>query len=570
MSAGILLIAITIFSSCEKDFLEKPKGSDITMDTVFTSTQNAQQMIFLLYEGNYFSPANLALHWWDPKGYASWSEIGEDIYVYTGKPSDYGAQIAYYDGTFSPSSRQFYPINTLYYAVRHANIFLERAPNIITSSPDDAEYLKRMTGEAYAHLAYQYFYGMKLWGTIPIVDKVLVGGEEPITRPAFSEYIDKIVEYCDQAIEMLPAKWEDRWTGRFTSVAAKALKAKILVYAASPLYNGPTPEYAAGYEHPEVLGYTNYDKTRWKRAADACKDAIDAAHAAGHQLYTGSGTDKNLYHLAINLTNEHILYERYKDANAEGGWKYTLYMMNQPYGIGWYTREDLMYQPTMNHVDGYQLANGKFPISGYTGGDPTKPVISDAGVTAGYTDQNYHVNRDPRFYQNIVYHGSKFGESYNTKLVNFDINKSVANRTHGDWLGFKTSFMLRKFINEELGKGSDVKYNPIHPIFRLADLYLLYAEALSEYNDGPTAEGLTFFNQVRARSGMPVYDAANYQGGNNREKFFNAIVYERKAEFFMESQRYFDLRRWKKGSDLNLKMAGILINNGIVSRNDIG
>ncbi|NJK98967.1 MAG: hypothetical protein HC905_32285 [Bacteroidales bacterium] len=106
------------------------------MDTVFTSTQNAQQMIFLLYEGNYFSPANLALHWWDPKGYASWSEIGEDIYVYTGKPSDYGAQIAYYDGTFSPSSRQFYPIKYTLLCRASCKYLFRACPQHNNSSPD--------------------------------------------------------------------------------------------------------------------------------------------------------------------------------------------------------------------------------------------------------------------------------------------------------------------------------------------------------------------------------------------------------------------------------------------------
>jgi starch-binding outer membrane protein, SusD/RagB family len=115
-----------------------------------------------------------------------------------------------------------------------------------------------------------------------------------------------------------------------------------------------------------------------------------------------------------------------------------------------------------------------------------------------------------------------------------------------------------------------VVYTPVHPIIRLADLYLMYAEALSEFNNGPTAEAISYLNLVRARSGMPDYDAANYQGSSAAEQFHNAIKYERKVELFMEGQRYFDLRRWKEGADLELSMVGAIINNGVVSRQNIG
>ncbi|MDA3822434.1 MAG: RagB/SusD family nutrient uptake outer membrane protein, partial [Bacteroidales bacterium] len=282
----------------------------------------------------------------------------------------------------------------------------------------------------------------------------------------------------DIAADLLPATWEDRWTGRFTSVAAKALKAKVLVYAASDLYNGPVPSYASGYEHPEFLGYGSYDQQRWKRAADACKEAIDAAHAASHALYNAAGVEENVYELALNLTKEHLLFQRYELVNA-GSWLYAHNMMNWPYGIGWYNRADLAYQPTFQHVDGYQLSNGKFPIEGYENGDGTKPIISQAGQDAGYSDQDFSEDRDPRFHQNIVYHGSTFGESYNDKLINFDKDPSVPDRTHGDWPSFVTSFMVRKFVNEALGESSSITYAPVHPIIRLADIYLLYAEALN-------------------------------------------------------------------------------------------
>nr|WP_319509508.1 RagB/SusD family nutrient uptake outer membrane protein [uncultured Draconibacterium sp.] len=561
---AFIAIVFTLIVSCQKDFLEKPAASDVTLDTIFTSSSNAQQVIFSLYHDRFFSPNNIPLNWWD--GWVSWSEIGEDMYF---PKANWTMHWQYVDGTMSSASDQFYPIGQLFYAVRSANTYIQKVNEIPVQSASDQTYINRMLGEAHAHVAYQYFKGFRIWGSLPWINTRLEGGEEAIPRMPFDELVDSIVGRLDIAANLLPEQWDDRWTGRFTKTAAKALKAKVLVYAASDLYNGPIPSYASGYEHPEVLGYGSYDQQRWKRAADACKEAIDAAHSAGYALYDGAGEEKNIYELAINLTDEHIMYQTFQSSNSEGGWKYVHNMMNWPYGIGWYNRADLAYQPTFQHVDGYQMKDGKFPIEGYEGGDGTKPIISQAGLDAGYSDQNFAKDRDPRFHENIVYHGSKFGEGYNDKLINFDVDKTVPNRTHGDWSGFASGFMVRKFVNEALGESSTVTYVPVHPIIRLADVYLLYAEALNRYNDGPNSEAISYLNMVRSRSGMPDYDATNYEGSTAEDQFQNAIKYERRVEFYLEAQRYFDLRRWKNGDDLEVAFVGCTVNNGVVSRSNL-
>lgn len=556
---------ITLMISCDKDFLEKPAGSDVTVDTVFATSSNAQQLIMSLYHDRYFSPDNLPLNWWDDAAWLSWSAMGEEMF-YPKVP--WTRHWQYVDGSMNSSSKQLFGADHMFFAIRQANVYLERASSIPEVSQTDRVLINSMKGEAHAHLAYQYFKGFRIWGSLPWINKPLAGGEEPIVRAPFSELVDSIVYRLDLAADLLPEKWEDRWTGRFTSVAAKALKAKVLVYAASDLYNGAVPAYAAGYANPEVLGYGSYDQQRWKRAADACKVAIEAAHAASHELYTQAGDEQNIYELAINLTDEHILYQAFKSYGIYN-WQYAHNMMNWPWNIGWSNRADIALQPTFQHVDGYQLRNGEFPIEGYENGDGTKPIISQAGIAAGYNDQNFAKDRDPRFHENIVYHGSTFGESYNDLLINFDLNKEVADRTHGDWAGFKTGFMVRKFINEALGESSAISYVPVHPIIRLADLYLLYAEALNRFNDGPNAEAIGYLNDVRSRSGMPDYVASNYKGGTAEEQFQNAIKYERRVEFYLEGQRYFDLRRWKNGEDLNLDMVGASIFNGVVSRSKV-
>jgi len=553
-----------MFFSCEKDFLEKPAASDVTIDTVFTSTNNAQQLIFSLYHDRFFSPNNIPLNWWD--GWLSWSEIGEDMFF---PQVNWARHWQYVDGTMNSASFQFYPLDHLFLAVRNANTYIEKAGEINTISVADEEYVRNMLGEAHAHVAYQYFKGMRIWGSLPWVNKRLIGGEEPIPRMPFDQLVDSVVVRLDMAAELLPDQWSDRWEGRFTKTAVKALKAKVLVYAASDLHNGPPPPYASGYEHPEFLGYGNYDQQRWKRASDACKEAIDFAHQAGYALYEGTSPEESIYELALNLTDEHIMYQTFQSSNSEGGWKYVHNMMNWPNGIGWYNRADLAYQPTFQHVDGYQMSNGTFPIEGYEDDDGTKPIISQAGKDAGYSDQDFALNRDPRFHQNIVYHGSTFGEEYNDKLINFDIDKSVPDRTHGDWPSFVSGFMVRKFVNEALGEGSAITYIPVHPILRLADVYLLYSEALNRSNDGPNAEAIEYLNKVRTRSGMPDYVAENHEGGSPEEQFQSAIKYERRVEFYLEAQRYFDLRRWKNGEDLQVSLTGATINKGEISRSNL-
>jgi hypothetical protein len=557
-------LAIWLITACEEDFLEKAASSDVTIDTVFSNTSNAQQVISELYNNQYFGSDNIPLNWWNDDGWLGWSDFSEDLY--TTSASWHGRVWKYIDGTLNPSSTPLQKVSTTFYAIRTANIFKENAKTIPAVSEIDEEYIQQMLGEAYAHVGYQYFKAFRLWGSLPWIDKALEGGEDPYSRVAFSEMIDSIEVSLDKAADLLPDDWDDRWTGRFTRPAALALKAKVLVYAASPLYNGETSDFAAGYEYPEVLGYGNYDKERWKKAADACKIAIDACHAAGHELYDDAGTEHNIYELALNLTKEHLLYERWNEYNTLGGWSYCHNQMNYPYDVGWYMRAEAGMQPTLQHVDFYQLKNGKFPIEGYSDEDGTEPILSQAGIDAGYTDQNFANDRDPRFAQNLVYHGSTFGENYNDKIINFDADVTVPDRTRSTWTLFKTCFMVRKFVNEDLGEASTVTHGAIHPILRLADLYLLYAEALSNYYDGPNSEALQYFNAVRSRSGMPNYDSSSYAGDNAKEKFQNAIKYERRVEFYLEAQRYFDLRRWKDGEELAQSYAGFSINNGIISR----
>ncbi len=562
---AVFAVIMTPLLSCEKDFLAKPAGSDVTIDTIFTSSANAEQLIHSLYHKRFFGSNNIPLNWWDDAWFG-WSDIGEDLYF---PRAPFTNHWQYVEGNMGTTSFQKYPLPRLFFAVRTANIYLEKAGTIPAASSADEQYINQMRGEAHAHIAYQYFKGFRKWGSLPWINKRLVGGEDPIPRAPFSDLVDSIVYRLDIAADLLPVSWDDRWTGRLTSVAAKALKAKVLVYAASDLYNGPTPSYASGYEHPEVLGYGNYDQQRWKRAADACKEAIDAAHSGGYGLYEDAGVENNIYELALNLTKEHLIFERWPAYNVVGGWAYAFNQMNYPAGIGWYNRAEVAYQPTFQHVDGYQLRNGKFPIKGYENGDGTKPIISQAGQDAGYTDQSFSSNRDPRFHQNIVYHGSTFGESYNDKLINFDIDPSVPDRTHGDWSMFVTSFMVRKFVNEALGESQAITHSAVHPILRLADVYLLYAEALNRLNNGPDAEAIQYLNYVRSRSGMPDYNPDNYDGETAEEKFHNAIKYERRVEFYLEAQRYFDLRRWKETEDLVFEMTGARITNGVVSRHNL-
>lgn len=437
-----------------------------------------------------------------------------------------------------------------YRAIRKVNLFLSK----IDIVPLREVGLKaRWKAEARGMRALFYFELIKLWGGVPLLgDKVLATSDNlNIARNTFDECAAYIVAETN-AIEAdlyspKVASATSVFFGRFTKGAAMALKAKTLLYAASPLWNASN------------------DVSKWQLAADAAKTIIDSVAALNfpYALSTGTATahystttlagittapnltayvgnvNKFLNVFSTRAQNEYILaYMTAPDVNLE--------TINEP--VGFLRLGQGRTNPTQELVNDFEMYNGK--------------LITETG--SGYSTTRPYYNRDPRLV------GSVFFDSL------YWINRKIQLHDGGldRPLGFggtnsgetRTGYYMRKFLTSGSSASSYSTASHLFPIFRYAEVLLNYAEALNEVS-GPIAAVYSTINTVRTRVGMPALPA-----GLSQVDMRNRIQHERRVEFAFEEQRFFDIRRWKiAGNTLNGKLHGIqgVLNAGIVSYNEV-
>jgi starch-binding outer membrane protein, SusD/RagB family len=386
-----------------------------------------------------------------------------------------------------------------YTNIRRTNLFFEQ----IVNSPIDPAELTPLEGEMQFIRAFLYFDLLRWYGGVPLITKTYGLNEETydIGRNTADEVVDFIVSECDEAIAKLPALGSTP-SGRANKEAAMALKARALLYAASPLFN------ATG------------DPAKWTAARDANKAVMDlttvslvATPAEYGDLFSGENTKEIMFARNFTQTNNQ-------------GWGVNLWLYSNSYG-GWNTTT-----PTQNLVDEYELTNGKVPS------DPT----------SGYVAQNPYVNRDPRFYESILFNGATFRNStydyFLDKVDPSDATKAGKDSPRGpsSHNASRTGYSFRKYTEEDKpadGGGVNTNTNP-WIIFRKSEFYLNYAEA--EIALGNEDEARTAISAVRARVGMP---AVTETGAALVEKYRR----ERRIELLLEDHRFFDIRRWEIGPE---------------------
>ena len=468
----------------------------------------------------------------------------------------------------------------LWRGLRDCNIFLE---NIHKPFNIDEESLKQWSAEVKFVKAYLHFYLLRMYGPIPIKREnveVSAGVEEvQAYREPVEEVFDYIVELLDEAIPDLLPQIEDPTSdyGRATKVMAMALKGKVLLYAASPLFNG-NADYN-GFQDKRGIAFfpQAYDKQKWEKAAVALGEAIDAAHAVGYELYDFSS---NLY--AKNLSDSTILSmgvrgavtERAPVNNREVIWANTNDNTRQLQGLcqPFFTAANAgrwtvcaTYAPTFRVVEQFYTKNG-VPIDEdveWVGTDPYGLNIATEAdryyIEPYYETVNLHFNREPRFYGAIAFDGGTFyGNGRFTDDNNLLHTKFKLSEIPGGYIFDKrssTGYLVKKLVNYQTSVRSD-SYNLSDtrygfPIIRLADLYLMYAEALNEMKETPDSEVYEFIDKVRLRSGLNgVVDSwknfsTNPEKPKNKDGMRSIIQRERMNELAFEGIRFWDLRRWK-------------------------
>ncbi|WP_027137021.1 RagB/SusD family nutrient uptake outer membrane protein [Gaetbulibacter saemankumensis] len=489
----VLLIFNLFLSSC--DYLDYNEKDYLSQDDVFSDLDRVSGTLVGVYIGL-------------PSGFTqvggAMLASGSDDAVFV---DDINLVNKYFNGSWSPSQ----PIDSkwgYYEVIRRANRFLEEVEkheyeqHLYDKDPTYdvlmAE-LERKKYEARALRAFYYFELAKRYGDIPLITKVIsIDEANTISRSSFQDVIAYVVSECDAVAPNLPTTYVGERlaeTGRITRGAALAIKAKALLYAASPLHN------------PQ--GTTS----AWVKAAEAAYDIIDLG------VYSLNNNYSSVFNNYSNSNRELILERRQSPSN-------NFERINFPVG---YVGGSSGNTPTQNLVDAYEMK-------------ATGLGVDQPG--SGYNPNNPYAGRDPRLAETVIYNGSTF------KGQTVEVYEGGRNGAPLRYAS-ETGYYLKKYVDPTINLEAPNVTQKEHTwvLFRYAEVLLNYAEAMNEaYGpEDPSIFGKTArqaVNEVRSRVGMPAFPS-----GMSKEEFRAKLRNERRVELAFEGHRFWDVRRWKIGPE---------------------
>ncbi len=534
----ISLAFVGLMASCNDDFVSTRPLNEAPEELVWTDAALAQAFIYEIYNGfgvGGFEEQQMA----SMTDEALFTHPGRGINTVTESRSN-AADQGYIMGTYSYAN--------MYSRIRATNVAIQklRAPEIEKAKAD------QLLGEAYFLRAYFYQQLLRFYGAVPLVTKVYQLGEADYMkeRSTYDECVNLIVSDCDSATTLLTGV--AKVNGRANDVAALALKARVLTYAASDLHDIPTAKgksaVISGYSKPEFLGYVSGDRrARWQKAKDAAKKVVDHAEYAYQMNLTAPATAEegkaNYLDIAMGggskVANadgkkDLILGRFFVDLKDErGGW---VGRDNGPNGYHNWSGNS----PIQLLVDDYEFRSGvKFDWNNpahqaapYTDRDP-RFYITISADGAGWKPRTEDVrNRDP--FNQIQTGRYEIGNGSGTKTVVFGLD--TRNSPIEDWNGSYTGYYYRKFVDPNPGiVDQNTRQQIPWPLLRYTEAVLNYVEACIEL--GEDAEAKTWLNKIRFRAGMP---AITETGAALKDRYRN----ERRIELAYEEHRFFDARRW--------------------------
>lgn len=528
----VLSVFSTVFAGCNDSFVNTTPLDQLSESLVWSDPNLADAFVTELYGGlgnGGFDEQMLA----SLTDEASFTHPGRNITTHTESRSN-PADPGWINSTLGWQQ--------MYVRIRACNLAIE---NLKKATTFPKAVVDRLSGEAKFMRAYYYHQLVRYFGGVPLVDKsfALTDADFLTKRNTMKECIAFIERECDESAALLSGK--TLASGRASSAAALALKSRILLYAASDLYDATTAKSRstamAAYGNPEFLAYVDGNRVeRWTKAKNAAKAVLDLS-GFGNMLNLSSPANKdngsaNYQNnaLARNGGERELIFARYfTNAKTENGGRIGLF--NGPNGYNNWAGN----APIQNFVDDYEMMDG------------TKFSWSNAEHSA-----NPYANRDPRFYATLMYDGSPWKprsssaapkdpfnqiqtgqyeiSSGSSKVAYFGLDTRKSSIE--DWNGSYTGYYFRKFTDPSPAIVDQNTWQQIPwPFFRYTEAVLNYVEASIELGDD--AEAKAWLNKVRFRSGMP---AVTESGAALKERYRN----ERRVEMAFEEQRYHDARRW--------------------------
>ena len=539
----LLIITALLVSgiSCKQDFLNVQPKDKISSEATWADGALSEAFVFGVY-------SYLGYGGFEEQALAAYTD--EAMFTHAGRNIErftQGSESASGLAWTSPT----YEWGQMYKAIRAANIAIDRLP---TSTFNNDVLRDKLLGEAYFLRAYYYHQLLRFFGGVPIVDKPYgLNDDYAIARNTWAETVDFIVADLDKAAQLLDGKSTS--PGRTSKLAAMALKARVLLYAASDLHDGPTaiaksPVIAAESGLIDLIAYPSGDRTaRWQAAKAAAKAVLDVGQ--GYKLNLGapvSAEDGRNNYMSIALGGQSGV------GDASAG----VELIFQRSHTALYTEEDGWPLGGIH----YGINNGPNGYHNWAGNTPIQQLVDDYEMMDGSKfDWNNPVqkaapydNRDPRFYATIMYDGAEwkprpsdvagldpvnqvqtgYYDNGAGGLINgIDTRESAVE----NWNGSRTHYYTRKFIDPNPAlpdNQSNAQVIP-WPFIRVTEMVLNYAEACIAL--GEEDEAKTWLNKIRFRAGMP---AITDVGQALVDRYRN----ERRIELAYEEHRYHDARRW--------------------------
>ena len=534
----LMLIGLTgtILCACNDirfgdDFLGRvPEASGAITDSMFNSKVNADKVLSHAYRCLPYGIPTSKSQPNDKLG-VNVLEALSDLHYSTRNNMMDGPTTLYYNGALSSTlgansvGCEAYRFGSEldYQAIRYAWIYIENVGRIPNMSEEER---KERVAEAKMIIALSYAQMLRYVGGVPLLDHYVKPNENMhYPRATFAQTVDYIVRLLDEAKNDLPWKHASVDDGRMSKAGALGLKLRVLLFAASPTFNSDD------LWHPQANEYTcymNYDRERWKKAVDAGGEFL-----AEYRSHQGD------YELIMPADDSHEARRKaFQQAYYDRGGTEVLISVRKGYDNAANLHQVFFAErnfsgPTLNYVNMFPWDDGTaFPEDYDWSSISAKPFYDESGAPT----------RDPRLYETVTLPGSRY----------YDGSIAALHTNHKGYRAGGTGFLMKKFIMEE---NADRNNRPIQwPYLRLAEFWLSYAEALNEYNDGPTKDAFDYLNMVRTRSvtsGFPVDLTMK------KEDFRKLLLNERALEFGFEEVRWFDLVRWGMKDDFTKTLYGL-------------
>ncbi|WP_300598227.1 RagB/SusD family nutrient uptake outer membrane protein [Niabella sp.] len=510
-----VIITLTIAAGCSKKFMEDMKSFDKYDESIFaneTLTGWYIDRIYYDFFSAYRSPVTSVVGLYNDTRTKNTEEIGGGT-DYT-NPQKNLVDASQADGYYG-AQLQVNPANVPYTRIRNANFLLQKIDENGAALSED--FKNKARGQMYFFRGLQYFDLMRVYGGVPIVTTVEGASalDSAIKHPRapVGEVVARITADFDSAAALLPAAWGSTDYGRFTSGAALAMKSRVLLTYASPLFN---------------KDWDNSGSDRWQKALDAGLAAETALTAAGYGLYGTTAKDwSDMWYINDNkFMKEAIIVRLLSNAVASSGiesngWERSIRVTKQT-GAGGVSAPKEM-------VDLFPLADG------------SRPTIGN-----GYDSLHFFLNRDPRFYRTFAFSGSRWQmkETGNDTIWLYRWTYPTNKTAYSDNNQTSSAAVVRKMSNltgASTAAGLAYSGTDLYE-YRYAELLLNIAECYAAKGD--IGNAMVYLGKIRARVGIP--SANNYGIGAPASKYaaIEACLYERRVELAYEGKRFWDTQRW--------------------------